>query len=52
EAHTIVFRNAAQGGISVVYRRPDGYIVLIDPERNGRRTNTVGAGSSQPQGLQ
>lgn len=29
----IVFRNAAHGGISVVYRRPDGNIGWIDPER-------------------
>jgi ribosomal subunit interface protein len=33
EAQTIVFRNAAHGGISVVYRRPDGNIGWIDPER-------------------
>ena len=29
----IVFRNAAHGGLSVVYRRPDGNIGWIDPER-------------------
>lgn len=52
EAQTIVFRNAAHGGLSVVYRRPDGNIGWIDPERTGRRTNTVGAGLSQPQGQQ
>lgn len=33
ESQTIVFRNAAHGGISVVYRRPDGNIGWIDPER-------------------
>lgn len=33
EAQTIVFRNAAHGGLSVVYRRPDGNIGWIDPER-------------------
>lgn len=32
-APTIVFRNAAHGGVSVVYRRPDGNIGWIDPER-------------------
>jgi ribosomal subunit interface protein len=34
----ILFRNAAHGGLSVVYRRPDGNIGWIDPERtrNGR----------------
>ena len=33
ESQTIVFRNAAHGGFSVVYRRPDGNIGWIDPER-------------------
>jgi ribosomal subunit interface protein len=33
ESQTIVFRNAAHGGLSVVYRRPDGNIGWIDPER-------------------
>jgi ribosomal subunit interface protein len=34
ESQTIVFRNAAHGGLSVVYRRPDGNIGWIDPERS------------------
>ncbi len=29
----IMFRNAAHGGLSVIYRRPDGNIGWIDPER-------------------
>ena len=29
----LVFRNAGHGGISVVYRRPDGNVGWIDPER-------------------
>lgn len=33
DAQTIVFRNAAHGGLSVVYRRQDGNIGWIDPER-------------------
>jgi len=33
ESQTIVFRNAAHDGLSVVYRRPDGNIGWIDPER-------------------
>jgi ribosomal subunit interface protein len=33
DSQTIVFRNAAHGGVSVVYRRPDGNIGWIDPER-------------------
>jgi hypothetical protein len=41
ESQTIVFRNAAHGGLSVVYRRPDGNIGWIDPERT--RTNGSGA---------
>ena len=40
ESQTIVFRNAAHGGLSVVYRRPDGNIGWIDP----RRTKANGAG--------
>ncbi len=39
ESQTIVFRNAAHGGLSVVYRRPDGNIGWIDPERT--KTNGV-----------
>lgn len=45
EAQTIVFRNAAHGGLSVVYRRPDGNIGWIDPERT-RASNGSGAGSA------
>lgn len=33
-SQTIVFRNAAHGGVAVVYRRPDGNIGWIDPERS------------------
>jgi len=33
EAQAIVFRNAAHGGISVVYRRADSNIGWVDPER-------------------
>ena len=33
ESQAIVFRNAAHDGLSVVYRRPDGNIGWIDPER-------------------
>ncbi|HYF21954.1 MAG TPA: ribosome-associated translation inhibitor RaiA [Caulobacteraceae bacterium] len=29
----LLFRNAAHGGLSLVYRRPDGNIGWIDPER-------------------
>lgn len=33
ETPVVVFRNAAHGGLSVVYRRQDGNIGWIDPER-------------------
>jgi hypothetical protein len=33
ESQAIVFRNAAHGGLSVVYRRTDGNIGWVDPER-------------------
>ena len=46
EAQTIVFRNAAHGGLSVVYRRPDGNIGWIDPERTKVRNGTEGEGAS------
>jgi len=45
EAQTIVFRNAAHGGISVVYRRPDGNIGWIDPERTKTRDGEDGEGT-------
>lgn len=44
EAQTIVFRNAAHGGLSVVYRRPDGNIGWIDPERTKGRDGSEGEG--------
>ena len=36
----IMFRNAAHGGLSVIYRRPDGNIGWIDPERTGAKVTT------------
>ena len=41
ESQTIVFRNAAHGGLSVVYRRPDGNIGWVDPQRT--KANGSGA---------
>lgn len=35
----IMFRNAAHGGLSVIYRRPDGNIGWIDPERTRARAD-------------
>jgi ribosomal subunit interface protein len=29
----LVFRNAANGGVNIVYRRPDGHIGWVDPAR-------------------
>jgi ribosomal subunit interface protein len=37
EAGVIVFRNAAHGGINVVYRRADGHIGWIDPSRVAKK---------------
>ena len=39
----VVFRNAAHGGISVVYRRPDGNVGWIDPERTSKALNGHGS---------
>jgi ribosomal subunit interface protein len=41
ETQTIVFRNAAHGGLSVVYRRTDGNIGWIDPERTVSSVQTA-----------
>lgn len=38
----LLFRNAAHGGLSVVYRRPDGNIGWIDPERMPASVNRNG----------
>lgn len=46
DAQTIVFRNAAHGGLSVVYRRPDGNIGWIDPERTQRLNGVAAKGSA------
>lgn len=35
----ILFRNAAHGGLAVVYRRPDGNVGWIDPERTSKSLN-------------
>jgi len=45
DTQPIVFRNAAHGGLSVVYRRPDGNIGWIDPERAAAQ-NGAGANGS------
>ena len=39
ESPAILFRNAAHGGLSMVYRRRDGNIGWVDPERNGTSAN-------------
>jgi ribosomal subunit interface protein len=40
ESQAIVFRNAAHGGLAVVYRRTDGNIGWVDPERTKSRALT------------
>jgi ribosomal subunit interface protein len=47
ECQTIVFRNAAHGGLSVVYRRPDGNIGWIDPERTKSLNGSGSRGTSE-----
>lgn len=47
EAAVVLFRNIAHGGVSAVYRRKDGNIGWIDPERAGSEN---GAGSARPAG--
>lgn len=43
ESQAIVFRNAAHGGLSVVYRRADGNFGWIDPERTKLSATPVSA---------
>ena len=50
ESQTIVFRNAAHGGLSVVYRRSDGNIGWIDPERTLSKKNGRGGSGSGAKG--
>ena len=38
----VLFRNAAHGGLSVVYRRPDGNVGWIDPERTAKTNGHAG----------
>jgi ribosomal subunit interface protein len=46
ESQTIVFRNVAHGGLAVVYRRPDGNIGWIDPERTKSLNGSKAHGSA------
>jgi ribosomal subunit interface protein len=39
----VLFRNAGHGGLSVVYRRPDGNVGWIDPERTSKAFNGHGS---------
>lgn len=48
ESQTIVFRNAAHGGLSVVYRRADGNIGWIDPERTRQLGGDGAAATAAP----
>lgn len=47
DATFLVFRNAAHGGLNVVYQRPDGNVGWIDPEQQGAPTGSAGAQMSQ-----
>ena len=48
EAAAVMFRNLAHGGLSVVYRRSDGDIGWIDPERTGSAAAVGAATGAQP----
>lgn len=37
ESPALLFRNAAHGGLNLVYRRPDGNVGWVDPGRDGVR---------------
>lgn len=43
DAPVLVFRNAAHDGVNVVYRRADGHIGWIDPDRRTAGTNGRGS---------
>ena len=47
-APVVLFRNAAHGGLSVVYRRGDGNIGWIDPERTPIGAAAAGANDAAP----
>ena len=47
DASAVMFRNLAHGGLSVVYRRSDGDIGWIDPERTAA-AGVASAAQSQP----
>jgi ribosomal subunit interface protein len=44
ESPALMFRNAANGGLNLVYRRADGNIGWVDPERANGHTKVKGAG--------
>jgi ribosomal subunit interface protein len=52
ESPALLFRNAAHGGLNLVYRRADGNIGWVDPERatmekpNGVKANGAGSAKS------
>lgn len=39
DSPALLFRNAASGGLNLVYRRSDGNIGWVDPEKGGERLN-------------
>ena len=46
DAPVVLFRNAAHGGLSVVYRRADGNIGWIDPERTKAKPASQASGTA------
>jgi len=43
----VMFRNAAHGGLSVVYRRPDGNVGWVDPERTTKSLDGKGSANGK-----
>ena len=42
----LMFKNAANGGLNIVYRRPDGHIGWVDPAHRGGEGQGIGENSS------
>jgi hypothetical protein len=43
DAPFVLFRNAANGAMNFVYRRPDGHVGWIDPSRGAKDASSAAA---------
>jgi hypothetical protein len=41
EQQAMMFRNAAHGGLNMLYRRPDGNIGWVDPRGSREKTQNI-----------